>query len=177
MEIRHLAFFEFGAEHLEDGFLYDLRKPDEGFLMFDDDGYGGERKAEKIISSRKQAGLPDAPVLHEMTDQKQRVFIPYEVREATVVHGSPEQVSCIMQTIRRWVKTERQTVRGYQCGAFRWGGELLWMHFLYPAPVAAVAAADLRLKSYRYSPQDSWQPKATATHWRDHLSGRALMNK
>jgi hypothetical protein len=103
MEIRHLAFFEFGPEDLEDGFLFDLRKPDEGFLIFDDDGYGGERRAEKVIRSRRQAGLPDVPVLHEMTNQTQRVFVPYEVREATVVHGSPEQLGAILQTIHQSV--------------------------------------------------------------------------
>lgn len=89
MEIRHLAFFRFDANDLEDGYLFDLRKPDEGFLVFDDDGYRGERTAEKLIRSRQQAGLPDVPVLHGMTDQTKRVFIPCEVREATVVQGSP----------------------------------------------------------------------------------------
>ncbi len=169
MEIRHLAFFRFDATDLEDGFLFDLRKPDEGFLVFDDDGYRGERTAEKLIRSRQQAGLPDVPVLHGLTDQTKRVFIPCEVREATVVQGSPEQLTRIPQTIRQCLTDARQRIRGEPCGAFRWGGELLWMHFLHPAPVAAVAADGLGLKSYRSSPQDH--------SWRQHLSQRALMNK
>ena len=168
MEIRHLAFFEFGPEDLEDGFLFDLRKPDEGFLIFDDDGYGGERRAEKVIRSRRQAGLPDVPVLHEMTNQTQRVFVPYEVREATVVHGSPDQLGAILQTIHQCVKNDRSRARGYMCGAFRWGSELLWLHFYEPAPVAAVAADELGLKSYQAGQKPTW---------RKHLSGRALMNR
>ena len=57
MKTRHLAFFELEASDLEDGFLYDLRKPDQALLIMDDDGYRLERTAEQVIRKRADQGM------------------------------------------------------------------------------------------------------------------------
>ena len=164
MNLRHLAFFEFTATDLEDGFMYDLCKPDEAFFRMDDDGFFGERAAEKLISTRRRNGLPDAPVLETFLDQEHRRFVPAFVHELTVVKGAnAEEAQAVFLEVVKWMNTNKTRVRGYQCGIFRWGHDLLWMHFGEPAAVAAVTAEKLGVKHFRYGVKEyGWRKDLTA---------------
>ena len=173
MELRHLAFYVFTAEDLEDWFLYDFRKPDEALLIMDDDGFGLERSAESIIRNRNAAGLPDVAILHEFTEQAHRKFCPGSLHEATVVHGEVKKLQEVIRQISENIKKDRSRIRGFNCGVFRWGKQLLWMHFLQPAPVAAVVADQLGLKSYRKVVTNGGNVEAS---WRKHLSSDVLLN-
>jgi hypothetical protein len=169
MITRHLAFFEFEARDLEDGFLYDLRKPDQALLVMDDDGYRLERTAEQVIQKRADQGMA-TDKLEGFLNQEQRRFVPHHIEEATVITGPEFEVGKAFEIISQNIISDKTRLRGYECGVFRWGGELLFFHFIETAAVAAVVADDLGLTCYRDSRPDR-------TGWRKNLSGRVLMNR
>ena len=163
MKLLHLAYFEFTAADLADGFLFDLRQPDEAFLRMDDDGFGGERAVEKLIRTRRNNGLPEVQVLNTMLDQPARRFVPAYVREATVVKGTEGEAQQVVGEVIKWMQDNKARSRGYQCGVFRWGGHVLWLHFTEEAPVAAVVADQFKLKSHRSQPEKAgWRKQLTS---------------
>lgn len=170
MNLRHLAFFEFTEADLADGFLYDFTRPDEAFFRMNDDGFSGERAAEKLIRTRKANGLPEAPVLETFLNQENRRFVPAYVHEVTVIKGDHEaEAQAVMREVIKWMNDNKHLIRGYQCGVFRWGSDLLWMHFGEPAAVAAIAAEQLEVKHKRYGEKEYG--------WRKALTPKAFLKR